>query len=269
VSRAITVLTGSSFWINYGMVHNVPKTSSSAWRIPMAVQLLPAGLLTIGLPFLRESPLWLLKRGRDEEAYKVLSYIRNLPVDHQYILEDVMFVKGQIAHEQAVTHGDRPTFGAFLRGASREAVMKGMRNRFILVFIMFMWQAWSGAAAINYCEIAILQIRDRQWTDLFVADSPTIFTSIGLTDTTLWTGVYGLIKAGGSIIFFTFFVDTFVGHTSLRIVTIVLTAPARVANGHGSSPRCPAQPASTSLPATSPWPTLPAPRTKPTRHPAL
>ena len=26
---------------------------------------------------------------------------------------------------------------------------------------------------------------------------------------TLWTGIYGIIKAGGSIIFFTFFIDTF------------------------------------------------------------
>jgi len=40
-------------------------------------------------------------------------------------------------------------------------------------------------------------------------DSPTIFTSIGLSDVTLWTGIYGLIKALGSIIFFTFFVDSF------------------------------------------------------------
>ncbi|KAK3112940.1 hypothetical protein LTR53_010251 [Teratosphaeriaceae sp. CCFEE 6253] len=178
------------FWINYGVVHNIAKGSSTAWRIPMAVQLIPVGILSLGLPFLRESPLWLLKRGRDEEAYQVLSYIRNLPVDHQYILEDVMFVKGQLAHERAVTSGDRPTFGAFTKGACRESVMKGMRNRFALVFFMFMWQGWSGAAAINYY-------------------SPTIFTSIGLTDTTLWTGVYGLIKAAGSVIFFTFFVDTF------------------------------------------------------------
>lgn len=39
--------------------------------------------------------------------------------------------------------------------------------------------------------------------------SPTIFRSIGLTDVTLWTGIYGLIKAIGSIIFFTFFIDKF------------------------------------------------------------
>ena len=119
----------------------------------MAVQLLPAGILALGLPFLRESPLWLLKQGRDAEAYQGYSYLRNLPIDHEYIAEDVMFVQGQIMHERAVSMGDRPTFGAFLKGASREAVMKGMWNRFALVFIMFMWQAWSGAAAINYCEL--------------------------------------------------------------------------------------------------------------------
>jgi hypothetical protein len=39
--------------------------------------------------------------------------------------------------------------------------------------------------------------------------SPRIFASIGLSDITLWTGIYGLIKAAGSIIFFTFFVDSF------------------------------------------------------------
>ena len=36
---------------------------------------------------------------------------------------------------------------------------------------------------------------------------PNNFRSIGLTDYTLWTGVYGIIKAAGSIIFFTFFID--------------------------------------------------------------
>ncbi|KAI7045464.1 MFS quinate transporter QutD, partial [Hortaea werneckii] len=162
------------FWINYGIVHNISSEASMAWRIPMGVQLIPAGLLAIGIPFLRESPIWLLKRGRDDEALSVYGYYRNLPIDHHYIAEDVAFVRGQIQHERAVTAGERPTFAAFLKGALRESLMKGMRNRFALVFLMFMWQGWSGAAAINYY-------------------SPTIFKSIGLTDVTLWTGVYGLI----------------------------------------------------------------------------
>lgn len=140
------------FWINYGIVHSYDETKSSSWKIPMGVQLIPAGLLALGIPILKESPVWLLKKGRDEQAIKVYSYLRNLPADHLYIAEDVAFVKGQIEHERSVTTGGNRSFGAFLKGATKEAFMKGMRNRFALVFIMFMWQAWSGAAAINYCE---------------------------------------------------------------------------------------------------------------------
>ena len=179
------------FWINYGMTHTVDPKSSTVWRIPMAVQLIPAGLLALMIPILKESPTWLLKQGREEEAYAVYGYIRNLPVSHQYIKEDVAFIKEQIAVERAAVTGKQtPTLKEFLQGALRESASKGMRNRFLLVFLMFMWQAWSGAAAINYY-------------------SATIFKSIGLTDVTLWTGIYGVIKAVGSIIFFTFFIDAF------------------------------------------------------------
>jgi sugar porter (SP) family MFS transporter len=178
------------FWINYGIVHNIDPSSSTAWRIPMGVQLIPAGLLALGIPFLRESPTWLLKKGREEQAYSVLSYYRALPADHTYIAQDVAHIQSQIEGERAVIGGARPTFTSFVKSALRESCMKGMRNRFLLVFIMFMWQGWSGAAAINYY-------------------SPTIFSNIGLTDVTLFTGIYGLIKAAGSVIFFTFFIDTF------------------------------------------------------------
>ncbi|RDL33016.1 Uncharacterized protein BP5553_08455 [Venustampulla echinocandica] len=178
------------FWINYGITHNVDTTDSIAWRVPMAVQLIPAGLLALMIPVLKESPTWLIKQNREEEACKVYGYLRNLPVDHQYIAEDVAFVKKQIETERSIISGGKPNFSSFLKDATKEALSKGMWNRFALVFIMFMWQAWSGAAAINYY-------------------SPTIFKSIGLTDVTLWTGIYGIIKAAGSIIFYTFFIDSF------------------------------------------------------------
>jgi MFS family permease len=180
------------FWINYGIVHNMDRSKSIAWRVPMGVQLIPAGLLALMIPFLKESPVWLLKRGRDADALKVYSFFRNLPEDHEYIQQDMQFVKKEIAKERAQLVGDQKhaTFGQMIKSAAKEGSMKGMRNRFLLVFLMFMFQAWSGAAAINYY-------------------SPTIFTSIGLSDVTLWTGVYGIIKAGGSIIFFTWFIDKF------------------------------------------------------------
>ncbi|KAF2230988.1 general substrate transporter [Viridothelium virens] len=176
------------FWINYGIVHHIDPTKSMSWRIPMAVQMIPTGLMAIFVPLLKESPTWLVKRGREEQAVEVFSFLRNLPADHDYVAEDVAYIKGQIEHERALSTGGRADFTAYLRGAGKEALMRGIRNRFGLVFMLFVWQAWSGSSAINYY-------------------SPTIFTSIGLTDVTLWTGIYGIIKAVAAVIFFTWFLD--------------------------------------------------------------
>ena len=118
----------------------------------VAVQIIPAGLLALMLPLIKESPLWLLKKDRNDDAYLVYSYLRNLPGDHPYIAEDVYFVKGQISSERMISTGSDTSLTSILKGALRESFMKGIRNRFVLVFLMFMWQAWSGAAAINYCE---------------------------------------------------------------------------------------------------------------------
>jgi MFS family permease len=67
------------FWINYGITQHVPATSSSSWRIPMAFQLVPAGILFIGGFFLHESPLWLMRKEKHEQAYQALEDLRHLP----------------------------------------------------------------------------------------------------------------------------------------------------------------------------------------------
>jgi MFS family permease len=132
------------FWINYGIVHNMDSSKSIAWRVPMAVQLIPAGLLALMIPVLKESPTWLLKRGREAEALKSYSFFRNLPEDHPYIAQDIQYVRNEIAKERAaLLHGQKhASFLTTIKAAAREGAMPGMRNRFLLVFLMFMWQAW-------------------------------------------------------------------------------------------------------------------------------
>ena len=47
--------TTIGFWINYGMQINV-KESTSQWMIPFAIQLIPGGILIIGMNFLPDTP---------------------------------------------------------------------------------------------------------------------------------------------------------------------------------------------------------------------
>ncbi|PYI21810.1 general substrate transporter [Aspergillus violaceofuscus CBS 115571] len=181
------------FWINFGIKRHIDTSHSLAWRIPMAMQLIPVGLVALCFPVLQESPTWLLKQGRLVEATKAFAYLHQLPVDHHYILEDVAFVQAQLAVEQTLTTATA-TPGhvrllTHLRGAWREGRMKGMRNRFGLVIMMTTFQAWGGAVAVNYY-------------------SPIIFRAIGLENTTLWTGVYGVIKSVSAIIYFLCFIET-------------------------------------------------------------
>merc|ERR1712000_419405 len=186
----VTYQTGSlvGFWINYGINENMNQGSTATWRIPMAVQIIPsAALLACGW-LLHESPLWLFRKGKDEKALKALEELRKLPRDHQYIQEEVHTMRTRLEDEAMVASKYGSGSWAFFRGALFELSRKGMWNRVLLVFIAFALQNMSGAAAINYY-------------------SPTLFGSLGITDVALYTGIYGLVKAVASIIFYGALID--------------------------------------------------------------
>ncbi|TXT10599.1 hypothetical protein VHUM_02104 [Vanrija humicola] len=161
------------FWINFGINTHMDVSSTKSWKIPMAVQLIPGGLLGIGTFFLKESPAFLLRKGRDEEALAILTWIRKLPSDDRYIQEEVGMVRA-VMREEATLGGGKDNGGimGYLRGAFSEIIhVKSVRHRIIITFFMFLFQNFSGA------------------------------------DVALYTGIYGLIKAVGSFIFFLFIVD--------------------------------------------------------------
>jgi hypothetical protein len=64
-----------SYWIGYGTNFfggtTYPEQSSAAWRIPLAIQLVPAIILCVGSWFLPFSPRWLMLVGREEESLAV------------------------------------------------------------------------------------------------------------------------------------------------------------------------------------------------------
>ncbi|KAJ7632555.1 quinate permease [Roridomyces roridus] len=182
------------FWINYGVNETIPS-SKKQWMIPMAVQLIPGGLLFLCAGFLLESPRWLRSQGRIEDADKNLSIIRNLPADHPYIVEENAMTDRQLALEAEKTHG-----GSII-ARLREIGLPGIRNRFFMCFMLFLIQNATGINAINYY-------------------SPTVFKSIGIkgTNTGLFTtGIFGIVKNVATLIWLLFLIDRF-GRRRLMLV---------------------------------------------------
>ncbi|KAJ9500549.1 hypothetical protein H2202_003765 [Exophiala xenobiotica] len=68
-----------AFWYGGGLLaagvtYGTAKIMSSwAWRLPSLIQVVPALLCLVVLPFIPESPRWLMYHGRQEEALEVLA----------------------------------------------------------------------------------------------------------------------------------------------------------------------------------------------------
>jgi hypothetical protein len=98
------------------------------FRIPMAIQLIPGGALALGTLILRESPTLLWRQDKREQAIKNLCYLRQLPADHQYMLEEVGRIEARLEEEERLS-GGRTGWVALLRGSTAEMKTSSMRYR--------------------------------------------------------------------------------------------------------------------------------------------
>ncbi|THU92999.1 general substrate transporter [Dendrothele bispora CBS 962.96] len=182
------------FWINYGTAKNIPE-GHTQWLVAFAVQLIPGGLLMLGAPFLIESPRWLMSRDRTRSSLSSLSSLRNLPSEHEFVQREYLETEEAIKHERSLAGAG--FFGPMQTvGRSRKLVW-----RLVLGMSLFAWQNATGINAINYY-------------------SPTIFKSIGVTGqntSLLTTGVYGIIKLVGAMIWLLYLVDQ-LGRRSLLMI---------------------------------------------------
>lgn len=60
-----------SYWFNYGFFF-ITQYGSFQWRFPIAFQAFFGMILLVGILALPESPKWLLKKDKDDQAIEIL-----------------------------------------------------------------------------------------------------------------------------------------------------------------------------------------------------
>lgn len=190
------LVIGSTFayWLDYGVsLHIAPGTTQ--WRIPVAIQIIPGALMLIGLFFLKESPRWLMKQGRHDEALASLAHIRCAEITDTEVLHEMAEIRAAVDEELNLTEG--VTCKHFLLGENlrkitdshvltgKECLQPSIRIRFFLAFMIMFCQQFSGTNSIGYY-------------------APQIFETVGVSKTNaslFATGVYGTVKVVATAIF--------------------------------------------------------------------
>jgi MFS family permease len=126
-----------AFWINYGADLHLP--GDSAWVVPLAVQGIPAVLLFFCMLMCNESPRWLARKDRWEDAKATLVRVRNLPADHPYIEAEYGEMVVQLENERALIGG------AGFKDLMREMwTIPGNRKRALISITLMVCQQLTG-----------------------------------------------------------------------------------------------------------------------------
>lgn len=112
--------------------------------VPLVMQGLPAVLLFASMMGCHESPRWLARKDRWEEARSILSIVRQLPQGHPYVAGEIQEIYDQLEHERTLI-GD-----AKFKDLMREMwTIPGNRKRALLTIGLMICQQMTGTNAIN------------------------------------------------------------------------------------------------------------------------
>ncbi|KAG8902014.1 hypothetical protein FRB99_004863 [Tulasnella sp. 403] len=184
-SFQIWVATGVmlSYFVNYGLSLHI-TTGPRVWRIPFGFQLVPGGIMGIGLIWARESPRYLARAGKTDAALKNLAYYRRSTIDDPEVRAEMTEIEATVLEEKEARAG---------LGWKEAFFGPGNWIRFLIAIVIFVLQQFAGQNSVGYY-------------------APRIFASIGYQGTSqsfLASGVYGIVKVVATAIFIFFGVERF------------------------------------------------------------
>jgi sugar porter (SP) family MFS transporter len=155
--------------------------SDAAWRVPFALQIVPALVLGIGMLFFPESPRFYCMRDNDQAGISALARVRQSSPDDEFLHKEYLSIKAEVMFEQSFNREKFPGksgVSLYLAGyTTLFSTWPSFKRTAIGCSVMF-FQQFVGCNAVIYY-------------------APQVFGQLGLTGKTgglLATGVYGIVN---------------------------------------------------------------------------
>ncbi len=109
-------------WVAYGTFIAYPSTTSKQWRIPLGIQIIPAGILALLIMLFPESPRWLMMHKKQEKGLFNLAKLhahgnQNDPwvrAEYEQIQESIAFDEENEAKSYTELFRSKPAFRRLL-----------------------------------------------------------------------------------------------------------------------------------------------------------
>ncbi|KAM6537971.1 hypothetical protein FALCPG4_003865 [Fusarium falciforme] len=195
-----------AYFTNYGCAIHLDEHTHNRWLVPTSLHIMMSGIIFILSFFQYESPRFLVKQGKPDEAAHVLGRLRRQPPDGEYIVSQISTIQAALDHELEASKG----VGWLGKVKEMFLVPSNLYRLYLTSMVQFLSQ-WSGAGSITLY-------------------APDLFKILGITgskESLLVTAVFGIVKLIAAIICALFLVDV-IGRKRALLTGITLQTIAMI-----------------------------------------